>query len=66
MPSTSETIYRQHTHAVQYLDFASNHQLEHKLSVVKIIHYRARTVMSKEEDRRSEVKHVKRPRSSYG
>ena len=49
-------IYCKPTHTGQYLNWDSNHHLEHKRSVV---HTRAETVVSEPEDLEEEVKHVK-------
>ena len=53
-------IYCKPTHTDQYLNWDSNHQLEHKRLVVQTLLRRAETVTSKPEDVREEVNHIKK------
>ena len=43
----------------KYLNFQSNHPLEHKRGVVKTLAHRAKTVVNKKEDRRKELNHLR-------
>ncbi|XP_068750936.1 uncharacterized protein [Montipora capricornis] len=52
-------VYRKPTHTDQYLNWESNHPLEHKMSVVCTLFHRANTVPSHPEDTKAELEHVK-------
>ena len=52
------SIYRKPTHADQYLNFSSNHPLDHKLGVVRTLYHRADTVITEKADAISEKSHI--------
>ena len=52
-------IYRKPTHTDQYLNFASNHPLDHKLGVARTLFHRANTIISDKQDLAIEKEHLK-------
>jgi len=59
-------IYRKPTHTDQYLNFTSHHPIEHKLSVVRTLLDRSRSLVSETIDKEEEEKHVEKALMSCG
>ena len=57
--TTTVTIYRKPTRTDQYLNFNSNHHLQHKRSVVRTLLHRADVIVTDEGEKQQEIKRVK-------
>ena len=51
-------IYRRQTLTDQYLNFQSNHPVQHKLDVIQTLHHRANSVITDPVDEESEMSHI--------
>ena len=51
-------IYRKRTHTDQYLNFSSNHPVQHKLGVIQTLYHRANTVITNPADTPEEKHHI--------
>ena len=52
-------VYRKATHTDQYLNFESNHPLEHKRGVVRTLAHRTESIFSDFKDREGEIDNVR-------
>ncbi|XP_068704687.1 uncharacterized protein [Montipora foliosa] len=59
-------VYRKAAHTDQYLNFESNHPLEHKTGVVRTLAHRAESIVSDTKDRDGEIDHVRTALSYNG
>jgi len=53
------SVYRKPMHSDRYLNFRSDHPIEHKQSVVRILMDLAHSISSTTKDRQVEIKHIK-------
>ena len=58
--TTKISIYRKPTHTDQYLDWNSNHHISQKAGIFKTFQHRIDTLITEEEDKETERKHVKK------
>ena len=56
--SMKVTISQKKTRTDQYLNFESDHPLDHKLGVIRILHHHACTVIMEKGDRDKAIEHV--------
>ena len=52
-------VFRKETHTDQYLNFKSNHPLEHKRGVINTLMNRADIVVSDDQERKEEKEHIR-------
>ena len=58
--SFTTTVYRKETHSDRYLHFSSNHPLQHKLSGLTTLMFRAYRYCSNDELLRAELDHLRK------
>ena len=58
--STKVTIYRKATHTDQYLDYNSNHHIKQKLGIYRTFEHRVDELITTDDDKNKEIKHVRK------
>ncbi|KAI8515779.1 hypothetical protein Bbelb_065920 [Branchiostoma belcheri] len=56
---TNMPVYRKPTHTDQYLAFDSHHPLEHKLAVIKTLFHRADNIVTSDQAKTDEQRHLR-------
>ena len=64
--SIDTKVYRKPTHTDQYLNWFSNHPLQHKRSVARTLIERASTIPSSEKEKEQELTHIKEALTANG
>ena len=60
------SVYRKPTHTDQYLQFASNQPLQHKLGVIRTLYHRCQVLCTEEDSKLNEIEHLKKVLSVSG
>ena len=64
--TTDTRVYRKPTHTDQYLNWSSNHPLQHKMSVARTLLERAESTPSNQKEKEKELQHIREALSANG